>query len=176
MSDSNWGDGIPETPHSPVGGAPWSTGLFDCFGSPLDMFTGCCVPTVRWTTTMKRAGVISSVWGGLCLFGFLAYGSLALITAGSRLVDTEKLQSETLAEAEVDTMLKAAAILMTLGFLLLCLVLPCVGCCYRGKLRKKYAIKGNTVSDYFAWLLCQCCALVQEGRHVDEECSVSLPV
>eukprot|EP00457_Paulinella_chromatophora_P020760 gb/GEZN01022898.1/.p1 GENE.gb/GEZN01022898.1/~~gb/GEZN01022898.1/.p1 ORF type:complete len:182 (+),score=18.75 gb/GEZN01022898.1/:35-547(+) len=167
--------GIPEIPESPVGGAPWSSGLFDCCSSPLDMCTGCCMPTVRWTTTMRRAGFIS-VWGGLILFGFLSYGSVSLITAGSRLVDMEKLEGQTLAEAEADDMLRAAAVLMTLGFLLLCLVLPCVGCGYRTKLRKKYGIKGNMVTDYLAWLFCQCCSLVQEGRHVDESLNASMPV
>ena len=55
-----------------------------------------------------------------------------------------------------------------IGFLLQCFFPVCHPCCVTARIRKKYAIQGNAVSDCLIWCFCEPCQLTRELREVRE--------
>ncbi|PAA63770.1 hypothetical protein BOX15_Mlig033858g2 [Macrostomum lignano] len=58
-----------------------------------------------------------------------------------------------------------SCVLCAIGYLF---VAPCVGAVIRGKVRDKQGIAGGFVGDFFTYLCCPLCALVQDAQEVKD--------
>jgi Cys-rich protein (TIGR01571 family) len=118
----------------------WSDGVFDC---GMEACLACLLAPVRFAFTISRAGLGSCVGSGI-LYGIFwlaaIVGALLGFLGGT-----------------------AIGFLIVVGWI----GTSTIGYVYRVRLRTKYQIAGDVCTDLLYHWFCQCCALAQEGRHVD---------
>jgi len=117
----------------------WSDGLCDCGPEACMAFI---LAPVRFAFTISRAG-LGSLWGSGLLYAFFWVGAIACAVLGFLGLGTG------------------------IGILVGWIGTSTIGYIFRVRLRGKYQIRGDYCTDLLYHYFCQCCALAQEGRHVD---------
>jgi len=131
----------------------WSDGICDCFSDCGNALIACLLPPLRLGWTVERSR-LNAFWQGFFYFGI--FWVITVVFSGlqrhfNRVPNSDNTTQPWLAWP------------IFLG----CVGMIVVGTHYRIRLRFKYQIPGNNCEDCLCHTFCKCCAIAQEGRHVD---------
>lgn len=127
----------------------WLDGLCDCFNDAVSCLLSWCLPCIRQAFTLDRARLLD-FWMAIFMFAAWYITWIVLESVAASVYGPNS------------HVIWPGMVIMSVG-----LVYVFIRTYYRGKLRQKYQIAGSTLEDCLVHWCCSCCAIAQEGRHVD---------